>query len=183
MEAESPLAAGGQPPRTTLGKILVTIDKAIEGCAIGMLVMMIVVVFVQVMTRKLFRFVFFWSEEVTLLLLTWFSFMGIAIGFREKLHLAMDMVTGFLPKSANAVLDKVIDVCNVGFGIYLVWFGWKFTALMGESTLPATGLPNSIQYLVMPITGVMTCAYCALQLFGVDTRRFHTIDEEIKRDA
>jgi TRAP-type transport system small permease protein len=183
MEAQSPVAAGGLPPRLTLGKVLVTIDRVVEGCAIGMLVSMIVVVFVQVMTRKLFRFVFFWSEEVTLLLLTWFSFMGIAIGFREKLHLSMDMLSSLLPRRVDRALDRLIDVCNVGFGIYLVVFGWKFTALMGESTLPATGLPNSIQYLVMPITGVMTCAYCALQLFGVDTRRFHTIEEEIKRDA
>ncbi len=184
MEAERPVVvAGGEPPRATLGRILVTIDRVVEGCAIGMLVTMILVVFVQVMTRKLFRFVFFWSEEVTLLLLTWFSFMGIAIGFREKLHLAMDMVSGLLPKAVDRALDRVIDVFNFAFGVYLVYFGWKFTVLMGESTLPATGLPNSVQYLVMPITGAMTCAYSALQLFGVDTRRFHTIDEEIKRDA
>jgi TRAP-type C4-dicarboxylate transport system permease small subunit len=183
MKAENPVAAGGPPPRITVGKVLVTVDKVVEGGAISMLVGMILVVFVQVMTRKLFRFVFFWSEEVTLLLLTWFSFMGIAIGFREKLHLAMDMVSSLLPKPLDRALDRLIDVCNVGFGIYLVVFGWKFTALMGESTLPATGLPNSIQYLVMPITGVMTCAYCGLQLFGVDTRRFHTVDEEIKGDA
>ena len=51
-----------------------------------------------VLTRKLFRFVFAWSEEVTLLCLTWFTFMGIAIGFRERLHLGMDMVENLLPK-------------------------------------------------------------------------------------
>ncbi|MGQ7277295.1 TRAP transporter small permease subunit [Brevibacillus thermoruber] len=31
----------------------------------------------QVFTRKLFNFVFFWSEEVTLLLLGWLAFMGL----------------------------------------------------------------------------------------------------------
>nr|WP_254776785.1 TRAP transporter small permease subunit [Paenibacillus sp. yr247] len=45
------------------------------------------------MTRKLFDFVFFWSEEVTMLLLIRFSFMGIAIGFREKLYLGIDPFT------------------------------------------------------------------------------------------
>ncbi|WP_416358653.1 TRAP transporter small permease subunit [Brevibacillus thermoruber] len=39
----------------------------------------------QVFTRKLFNFVFFWSEEVTLLLLGWLAFMGIALGFRENI--------------------------------------------------------------------------------------------------
>ena len=106
MGAERAVVAGGEPPPTTVRRVLVGIDKLVEGTAIGFLVAMIVVVFVQVMTRKLFRFVFFWSEEVTLLLLTWFSFMGIAIGFREKLHLAMDMVSGLL---GRRVRDQVRD--------------------------------------------------------------------------
>jgi len=36
---------------------------------------------------------------------------------------------------------------------------------------------------VMPITGVLTCVYSVLQLLGRDLRRYHTIEEEIKRDA
>lgn len=172
----------GPTPRGALWRFLVRVDQALEAGVIGLLAMMLIVVFVQVVTRKLFSFVFFWSEEVTLLCLTWFSFAGIAIGFREKLHLAMDVVAGLLPKKVNWVLDRVIDLAIFGFGVYLVVKGWEYTRIMGESTLAATGLPNSLQYVVIPITGVLTCAYAALQLFGVDTRRFHTIDEEIKRD-
>jgi TRAP-type C4-dicarboxylate transport system permease small subunit len=170
------------PRRTKLANVLVRADKIVEGCAIGMLVAMIFIVFLQVVTRKVFRFVFFWSEELTLLCLTWFSFMGIAIGFREKLHLAMDMVSSLLPKKVDALLDRLVDLSNFGFGLYLVVYGFRFTQLMSESTLPATGLPNSVQYWVIPITGVLTCAYAALHLLGVDTRRFHHIEEEIVRD-
>jgi TRAP-type transport system small permease protein len=182
MAGEDSGAVQGGDRFGALGRILVRVDKVFEGCAITMLVAMIFIVFIQVLTRKLFRFVFFWSEEVTLLCLTWFSFMGIAIGFREKLHLAMDMVSGLLPKKVDQFLDRLIDVFNFAFGLYLVTYGWQFTRLMSESTLPATGLPNSFQYYVMPITGIMTCAYSALQFFKVDTRRFQNIEEEIKRD-
>lgn len=185
MGAEKPIAAAvsAAPTPSTARRVLVAIDKVVEGTAVGFLVAMIVVVFVQVMTRKLFRFVFFWSEEVTLLLLTWFSFMGIAIGFREKLHLAMDVVSNLLGRRVNAVLDRLIDLANFAFGVYLIVYGSRFCALMAESSLPATGLPNSIQYLVMPLTGALTCAYSALQFLGIETRRFQDVDEEIKRDA
>lgn len=170
------------PRRGTIWKILAGIDRALDVSTIGLLVAMIVIVFMQVLTRKLFSFVFVWSEEITLLCLTWFCFIGIAIGFREKVHLAMDVVTEHLPAKVNFVLDRFNDVCIFAFGLYLVVFGWRFTVTMGESTLPATGLPNSLQYVVLPITGVLTCGYSALQLFGVDTRRYQHIDEEIKRD-
>lgn len=112
-----------------------------------------------------------------MLLLVWFSFMGIAIGFREKLHLGIDSFTHKLPASVNKVLDKVIEVVILAFGAYLVYFGWDFTVIMNESELPATGLPNSTLYVIMPITGVMTCAYALLQLFGIETKRHQNMKE------
>lgn len=177
-----PLGAPARSHGPSLGRILAAVDRVLDVATISLLVSMIVIVFMQVLTRKLFRFVFVWSEEVTLLCLTWFSFVGIAIGFREQVHLAMDVVTNLMPKKVSWVLDKFIDLCVFAFGLYLVIFGWAFTVRMAQSTLPATGLPNSLQYVIMPITGVLTCLYSALQLFGVETRRYLHIDEEIKRD-
>lgn len=161
-------------------RLIVGIDTFLEGFAILSLLTMIIVVTVQVFTRKLFSFVFFWSEEVTLLLLAWFSYMGIAIGFREKLHMNMDMIENFVPAKGIWLLDRVIDVCTFAFGVYLVYYGWDFCVLMWDSTLPATKLPNSVLYAVMPLTGLMTCGYSLLQMFGVDTRRYKDVEEEIK---
>jgi TRAP-type C4-dicarboxylate transport system permease small subunit len=166
----------------SLWKVFLMVDKIIEGFAITLLVGMILIVFVAVITRKAFGFVFAWSEEVTLLCLTWFTFMGIAIGFRERLHLGMDLFEK-LPKKVLDASDKLVDLVTFLFGLYLIVYGWDFSMMMRGSFLAATQLPNMIQYIVMPITGVLTCVYSGLQLFGKDLRRYHTIEEEIKRDA
>ncbi|CAN7430348.1 TRAP transporter small permease [Paenibacillus sp. LjRoot153] len=158
-------------------KIALGIDTFIESASLIGLLSMIIIVTAQVMTRKLFNFVFYWSEEVTMLLLVWFSFMGIAIGFREKLHLGIDSFTHKLPASFNKVLDKLIELTILAFGIYLLLYGWDFTVMMHESELPATGMPNSTLYVIMPITGFMTCAYALLQLFGVETKRHVNMKE------
>ena len=71
---------------------LLKIDKTIDGFCIVLLVAMILVVVMAVITRKGFGWMFAWSEEITLLCLTWFTFMGIAVGFRERLHLSMDLL-------------------------------------------------------------------------------------------
>lgn len=160
-------------------RIALAIDSFFEHFALTAIVAMVIIVTLQVITRKIFNFVFFWSEEVTLLLMVWFSFMGIALGFREKLHLAMDSFTNLLPKSVNKVLDKVINVCIFLFGLYLVKNGWDFTVLMFDSTLAATKLPNSVLYAVMPISGVMICIYSLLQFIGIETIRHQNIDEEV----
>lgn len=159
-----------------------TIDKAIDGFCIILLVAMIVIVVVAVITRKMFGFMFAWSEEITLLCLTWFTFMGIAVGFRERLHLSMELFDN-LPPKVLWVTDRFIDLVTFFFGLYLVIYGWNFAMMMRGSILSATEMPNLVQYIVMPITGVMTCVYAALQFLGHDLRRYNVIEEEIKRDA
>ncbi|MGO4108285.1 TRAP transporter small permease [Paenibacillus sp. YAF4_2] len=155
----------------TLKKIALAIDTVLESITLIGLLTMIIIVTVQVFTRKVFNFVFHSSEEITMLLMVWFSFLGIAFGFREYLHMGIDSFTAKLPKVVNLVLDKIIGITIFVFGVYLIYYGWDFTKLMSESELPATGWPNSLLYLVMPITGVLVCIYAFLQLIGIDTRR------------
>ncbi|WNQ11337.1 TRAP transporter small permease [Paenibacillus aurantius] len=161
----------------SLKQVALWIDSFFENLALVALASMTVIVTIQVLTRKLFNHVFFWSEEVTLLLMVWFTFMGIAIGFREKLHMAMDSVTKFFPAGVNKVLDKVINVCIFLFGLYLLKNGWDFTVLMADSKLPATQLSNSVQYAVMPLTGFMICVYSLLQFLGINTVRHEGMEE------
>lgn len=160
-----------------LRRIVLALDTALETFALLALLSMILIVTMQVFTRKFFNFVFFWSEEVTLLLLVWFAFMGMAIGFRENLHLAMESITDVFPKWFNKLLDRLIDASTFAFGVYLIIQGWDFTVLMNESTLAATKLPNSVLYFVMPVSGFMVCAYSILQFFGVDTKRHQGLEE------
>lgn len=169
--------------RGRIGRIFLFIDKAIEAYAIGLLVFLILNVFTAVLMRRFLGHMFPWSEEISLLSLTWFSFMGIAIGFREKLHLGMDLLDHYLPARVIAVWDRVIDLVVLGFGLYLVWFGAEFTLKMGTSTLAITGWPNMVQYVVMPITGVLTSVYSLLRFLGYDLRRYNEIEEEIKADV
>jgi TRAP-type C4-dicarboxylate transport system permease small subunit len=158
------------------------IDKTIDAFCIVLLVAMILVVVMAVITRKGFGWMFAWSEEITLLCLTWFTFMGIAVGFRERLHLSMDIFDK-LPAKILLLSDRFIDLVTFLFGLYLIFYGWNFAMSMRGSILPATEMPNLVQYVVMPITGVMTCVYAALQFMGHDLRRYNVIEEEIKRDA
>jgi len=161
-----------------IGKIFLMVDKIIEGYAIGLLVFLIVNVFAAVIMRRVFGNMFSWSEEISLLCLTWFSFMGIAIGFREELHLGMDMFDHKLPKKVLHIWDRAIDVIVFGYGVYLFYFGIEFTLNMAGSRLAMTGWPNELQYIVMPITGVLTCVYSVLRFLGYDLRRYKQVDED-----
>lgn len=153
------------------------IDRIVEVFALSAMAAMTLIVTLQVLTRKLLDFVFFWSEEITLLLLIWFAIIGIAIGFREKLHLSMDAFTKLFPAPLNKLLDKIIAACTIAFGVYLVVYGWDFTVMMHANTLTATEWPVSVMYVVMPISGVLICFYAILDLLGINTVRHQHLDE------
>lgn len=155
------------------------VDKAIETIAVTAVALMTLTVTLQVITRKIFNFVFFWSEEITLLLLIWFSFLGIAIGFRDRLHIAMDAFANRLPKKFNLVLDALIALANLAFGIFLIVYGWQFTQLMSSNTMTATGWSSSVMYVIMPITGIMVSIYSVLHLLRIDTVQHKNLDEEM----
>lgn len=160
-----------------IGSAALLLDKAIEAFAVSSVALMTIIVTLQVITRKVFNFVFFWSEEVTLLLLLWFAFLGIAIGFREKLHLSMEAFTNLLPPKVNKIIDKVIGVSTLLFGIFLLVYGWRFTALMHANTMPATHWPSSVMFIIMPITGVLVCCYSILELCGLSIQRHQDLEE------
>jgi len=159
--------------------IFLWIDRAIEVFAVSMVALMTLIVTLQVITRKVFNFVFFWSEEITLLLLVWFSFLGIAIGFRDRLHLAMDALANRFPKRVNWWLDRVIALSTLLFGIYLIKYGWDFVQVVKNNTMTATGWSSAVKYIIMPATGVLTVFYALLQLLGIDTVRNRELDEGV----
>lgn len=160
-------------------KVALWIDSFIENAALIAVALMTLIITVKVLTRKLFHIDFYWSDEITLLLFIWFSFLGIAIGFRDHLHIAMDSFTRLFPKPVNRVLDYVIWISIFLFGVYLVIYGWDFAKLMHQNTMTATKWPGSVPYIISPITGVLVCIYSLLQMLGVDTVRHQHLDKGV----
>ncbi|MDG5785983.1 TRAP transporter small permease [Evansella sp. AB-P1] len=167
---------------SSLKKLALGFDRLFEIFALTALSSLVIIVTIQVFTRTFGNFVYYWSEEITLLLLIWTAFLGIAIGFREKLHLSMDSIARRLPPPIRKYLSQVIIVTVFIFGLYLLVYGWQYADLMHSNTLSATGWPRSVQYLIVPISGAMICVYSTLQFFGIDTRRHIGLDDDEEVD-
>lgn len=49
-----------------------------------------------------------WTEEMQMMLLVWSVFSGASIAFRERGHIAIDLLTNALPQKAQKVIEVVI---------------------------------------------------------------------------
>ncbi|MBC7279087.1 TRAP transporter small permease [Nocardioides sp.] len=148
------------------------VDTVFEVFCILCLIGTLLIVLWQVFSRELLSSSPTWSEESARILLVWIGFLGAAIGFREGAHIAVTFLVDKFPTTLQAVIDRGIQVLLIAFGLFLVVQGTQFVIDARMATLPGTGLPRSVSYLMMPVAGVMVILYTVLQAFGVSTKRY-----------
>ncbi|MFJ5622727.1 helix-turn-helix domain-containing protein [Peribacillus loiseleuriae] len=85
-------------------KVGIFIDSIFEKLALTSLSALVLVVTTQVMTRKLFNFVFFWSEEVTLRI----SEIAERLGYSDIAYFSntFKRMTSFSPSEFRKVKDE-----------------------------------------------------------------------------
>ncbi|MDY0289544.1 MAG: TRAP transporter small permease [Sphaerochaeta sp.] len=148
-----------------LKKVLDSVFVWVLKLAMVLLVAMVVLVFLNVVLRYGFSSGIHWSEEISLVIVIWFTFIAMALGVKESLHINVDILPKKLPKVFFGVLDCIRDVLVVIIGAIMIYYGWKLTLNGARSTLPATNIPNSINYVVLPIAGVFIVLYAIIHLY------------------
>lgn len=142
-------------------KYLVKAEQAI--CCI-LLVIMLAVCFLAVVLRYAFNKPLVWSEEVILTMLIWFGFLCVSIGAYGDTHIAIEGAYNLFPKKGKKVCDILRHVLITVLGILMVYYGWNVFKINLLKRLPATHLPQGIQYFPIVIGGALTAFYSFLNL-------------------
>lgn len=130
------------------------LDKLLIATALSMLAGMILVILYQVFSRQILSTTPAWSEELSRVLFVWVAFLGIAYGFKEKLHIGVGLIVDMLPESIQTICDILAKITIIALGGLMIYYGIQFTSLMMNSTLPGLRLPSSVLYAAIPVTGV-----------------------------
>lgn len=148
------------------------VDAAFELLTLVCLVSVVFVVLWQIFGRQVLNSTPSWSEETARVLLVWIGFLTAAIGFREGAHIAISFLVDRLPAALRRIVEWLVPLLTLVFGLYLTFLGAQFTVDTRFATLPGTGLPRSVLYVMMPVAGFMICLYTVLQACGVPTERY-----------
>lgn len=136
-------------------KAFLLLFKALEWFAMICMVVLTAIVFTDVILRYIFKQGFSWTQEVATLMMVWFSLVGMAIGVLEKIHISIEMFTSRLPEKALSVLESVNHLLIAAFGGLMVYFGAQIMNMTKLSTMPATKLPSSVLYVILPLAGIL----------------------------
>ncbi len=120
-----------------------------------------------------------WTEALSIELMSWFIFLGAAVGVRERTHLGFDVLLYVLPPGGKRVLRMISDLVVLAFGLGMIWYGGLLVGLTWNSTLPSLGISGAFSYIPLVAGGVLVALFAleriVLRLSGVPIDQ--TLDE------
>ena len=169
-------------------KIVLIICKILEIVAALSLVAMMFIVLYNIVMRYFFANSPGWAEELARQCVIIFSFIGFALGVRDKGHIAL---TIFVDKVLHRftlpieILNRLLILC---FGIMMSIFMRPFFTLLRYNILPASGIPIGYQFVLPTAVGILIALICVYQIYdyfryGTDEQQKILAEKAEKKEA
>lgn len=147
------------------GKLIHGYDKLEEYLLCGSLVVTTLIVFLQVIMRKIFNNSLTWSEELTRYIFIWQIWLGVSIAQRNKQHIKVELLSSIVKnEKVVAIVDIFATIVMIAFNIFLVINGAALVEQMitRGNLSGAMRLPMWIVYLALPVSSFVL----SLRLIG-----------------
>ena len=154
----------------------------LEGCdayiAGVMMIVTIVLVIVNVFTRKLFNYIIIWSEEIATSCFVYSVFIGAAYAYRKHQHVGVDLLVERLPAGARRAVHLITSALLVVINGYITMLSVQFIQSSWIKRMPITKLPSSVVSTALVIGfGLMTIY--SLVIFIKDLKSGNKLDGEV----
>lgn len=105
-----------------------------------------------------------WTEGASILTMSWFIFLGAAVGVRENFHMGFDVLIYLLPPGAKRWLRSISDAAICAFGVAMIVYGGQLIVQTWTATIPVLGLPGGVAYMPVAVGGLLIGLFAAERL-------------------
>ena len=127
-----------------------------RGIGIVAIAAMVVAILIQVVARYVFNNALPWPDEAARVCMLWMTGLMAPTAFRRGGFVALDMVSGFLPKAAAALLSLFLLLISIGILIVALPIGWsEVTGFGGRFATASLYLPTFDGWFRVPRSWMM----------------------------
>ena len=94
------------------------LNKITEFITMFFLIVMVLLVFVQIISRVIIGSSFSWTEEVARYLMIWVAFLGASFAFQYAAHMSIEV----LVKKVNKQLQNIFQAVSALYAFYFLVF-------------------------------------------------------------
>ena len=131
--------------------IFIFLNKILDTLLFITLAAMAVIVATNVFCRFVLHFSLSWGDELAQVLMVWLTFLGAAVGVRERAHYAFDYLVRNLPQKTKTlfiVLSELIAIIAISV---LLWWSTEVTIGIRGWIMPAMEISRALVYGACPI--------------------------------
>ncbi|MEK8052876.1 TRAP transporter small permease [Ideonella sp. DXS22W] len=159
--------APGTLPAGPIDRVFWAIDRLLA----GLLLLMVLMVFGNVVLRYAFNSGIGVSEELSRFCFIWLTFIGAIGVMRDNGHLGMDMLVERLGPRGRRMALAITQLLVIGACAMLVWGTWRQHEINATTTAPITGLSMIWIFGVGYVTGTAIALISAHTLWRLLTGR------------
>ncbi|WP_206458168.1 TRAP transporter small permease [Anaerovorax sp. IOR16] len=117
----------------------------------------VIVIFLQVIMRYVFKASLPWSEEFARCLFLWQIWVGAAYAAKHSRHLRAEVLKSITNKKYHNYIELIALIIWLGFAIFLTIKGAQVVQMIGrmKQLSPAMRMPMVIPYLSVPVGSVL----------------------------
>lgn len=136
-------------------KSIRALNKGTEGFTMILLVIMVLLVFFQIVSRAMFSTSFSWTNELARYMMVWLAFLGGGIAFQHRAHIGIEAIVERFSGKSRKFIQLVVMVICIVFFVILIVTGLEFTTSSMTQSSPALNIPMGLVYLALPISGIL----------------------------
>lgn len=159
---EAAMAAPIAPPGPAIApvpgaftRMCAALSKGALVLAIIGLIALILCVQYQVIGRYLLNDTPTWAEALALLLVSYVTALGVAVGVRDAGHIGLESIISLLPERWRLKLEILIHALVGLFGGLMLQSGWLWTSMKWGERKPMLPVPAGMDYLPLVIAGAL----------------------------
>ncbi len=142
--------------RKIIDAVYSAIERVMRYLTMILLVLMVIIVFANVVSRYYLHASLAWSEEVARFMLVWLVFIGSFLAYIHDEHLGLDILVTKFPPTLRKIVGFFTNLLII-FALYAVMEGGYLLMRDNFDWLsPAAEIPQGYVYFVVPfVCGLM----------------------------
>jgi TRAP-type C4-dicarboxylate transport system permease small subunit len=136
-------------------RLCAALSKGALVLAIIGLIALILCVQYQVIGRYLLNDTPTWAEALALLLVSYVTALGVAVGVRDAGHIGLESIISLLPERLRLKLEILVHALVGLFGGLMLQSGWLWTSMKWSERKPMLPVPAGMDYLPLVIAGAL----------------------------
>ena len=138
-----------------------------EAAIVFLMVFMVGLVFFQVVCRYVFNSPLGWTEELSLIILTWVTFAGSVVVTRKSQWITIDALIILLPRRIREYLRLLADCASLLFCIILIREGLILVYAQKDMSTAALEISYAWIYVSIPISSLLVSLQIVGEILGI----------------